>query len=58
VTTGAGDGEADRASEVVFLPNVECPICSNRSVLVEIDVGETPVLSCTACGHTSQQPAG
>jgi transcription elongation factor Elf1 len=56
--TGAGDGEADRPAEVVFLSTVECPVCGSRSVVVEIEVGATPVLSCTACGHTSQLPAG
>jgi transcription elongation factor Elf1 len=56
--TGARDGEADRPSEVVFLPTVDCPVCASRSVVVEVEVGETPVLSCTACGHTSQLPAG
>jgi transcription elongation factor Elf1 len=54
--TGAGDGNADRPSEVVFLATVKCPICGSRSVVVEIEVGETPVLSCTACGHTSLPP--
>jgi transcription elongation factor Elf1 len=54
--TGADGGEADRPSEVVFLPTIECPICSSRSVVVEIEVGQTPVLSCTACGHSSQPP--
>jgi transcription elongation factor Elf1 len=54
--TVAGDGEADGRSEVVFLPTVECPVCGSRSIVVEIEVGETPILSCTACGHTSQQP--
>jgi transcription elongation factor Elf1 len=56
--TDAGDGDVDRPAEVVFLPTVTCPICSSRSVVVEIEVGATPVLSCTACGHTSQQPSG
>jgi transcription elongation factor Elf1 len=56
--TGAGDGEADRPAEVVFLSTVDCPVCGSRSVVVEIEVGATPVLSCTACGHTSQLPAG
>jgi hypothetical protein len=52
--TCAGDGEADRPSEVVFLPSVKCPTCGRRTVVVEIEVGETPILSCTTCGHTSQ----
>jgi hypothetical protein len=56
VVTGASEGEADRPSEIVFLPTVACPVCSSRSIVVEIEIGETPVLSCTACGHTSQQP--
>jgi hypothetical protein len=54
VMTGAGRDEEHR-SEVVFLPTVTCPVCASNSVVVEIEVEETPILSCTACGHTSQQ---
>jgi Zn ribbon nucleic-acid-binding protein len=49
-------GEEDRGSEVVFLPTVTCPVCASQSVVVEIEVDTTPILSCTACGHTSRQP--
>jgi Zn ribbon nucleic-acid-binding protein len=40
-------------SEVVFLPATACPACGGRNVVAEIAVGRMPVLSCTACGHTS-----
>jgi transcription elongation factor Elf1 len=53
--TQAADDE-DRRSEVVFLPTVTCPVCASKTVVVEIEVETTPILSCTACGHTSQQP--
>jgi transcription elongation factor Elf1 len=43
-------------SEVVFLPTVVCPKCGRRNVVVEIEVGRTPVLSCTGCGHSSRPP--
>jgi Zn ribbon nucleic-acid-binding protein len=47
-----GQGEDDRRDEVVFLPDVACPVCNSRSVVVEIE--QIPILSCTACGHSSQ----
>jgi Zn ribbon nucleic-acid-binding protein len=46
-------GEADRGGEVVFLPDVACPVCNSRTVVVEIEVEQVPILSCTACGHSS-----
>jgi Zn ribbon nucleic-acid-binding protein len=52
--TGAA-GDEDRPSEVVFLPAVTCPVCASNTVVVEIEVGATPILSCTACGHTSRR---
>jgi Zn ribbon nucleic-acid-binding protein len=54
MTEAAGD--EDRPSEVVFLPSVSCPVCASNTVVVEIEVEATPILSCTACGHTSRQP--
>jgi hypothetical protein len=53
----AAEGDDDHRSEVVFLPTVSCPMCDGNAVVVEIEVGSTPILSCTACGHTSRQPA-
>jgi transcription elongation factor Elf1 len=46
--------DEDRRSEVVFLPTVTCPVCASNTVVVEIEVEATPILSCTACGHTSR----
>jgi hypothetical protein len=54
--TDAEDSPDELRSEVVFLPTVTCPVCHSRNVVVEIEVEQTPVLSCTACGHSSTKP--
>jgi transcription elongation factor Elf1 len=50
------EGDKDHRSEVVFLPTVTCPVCASNTVVVEIEIETTPILSCTACGHTSWHP--
>jgi ribosomal protein S27E len=48
--------EPKRAVSVIFL-SVECPACGANEVVVEVELGEKPVLSCLACRHTSQLEA-
>jgi transcription elongation factor Elf1 len=51
----AGERADDGRSEMVVLPAVVCPRCNNRNVVAQIQVEQTPVLSCTACGHSSRR---
>jgi transcription elongation factor Elf1 len=54
------DDDDNRRSEVVFLPTTTCPACGSRKVVAEIAIDRKPVISCTACGHsssTSRQPS-
>jgi transcription elongation factor Elf1 len=48
-----GDSREDGRSEVLHLPTVTCPGCGEHEVLVQITVGEAPVLTCMSCGHNS-----
>lgn len=52
-TPGDEPSQPDRPAEMFYLPTTTCPGCANRDVVVQIELGSIPVLTCISCGRTS-----